>query len=170
MAQASGILGAQWRAGHSSLAWLIEADAEEEAFRQRRLGTGLAQFVDGRQQQLRHFLAMGVDVFQVAAQHVQRAAQGRQLTIALLAGTGGNVGGLLQHFLGQQLGAGQFDQVQGATHLLQVFHGLLQQAAIVPFGNELLETLFSLFDGGEQFVTHQAQGCRSSDHGSAEPL
>ena len=39
MAQASGILGAQWRAGHSSLAWLIETDAEEEAFRENRLGT-----------------------------------------------------------------------------------------------------------------------------------
>ncbi|MCY1556309.1 hypothetical protein D9M68_930470 [compost metagenome] len=43
-------------------------------------------------------------------------------------------------------------------------HRLLQQAAILAFGDELLEALFSLLHGGEQFVAHQPQRSDSGDH------
>ncbi|MCY1292733.1 hypothetical protein D9M70_419700 [compost metagenome] len=142
---------------HHVLARLVQAHAEEEAFRQGRLAAGLAQVVDRRQQQFGHFLAVQAEVFQVTAQHVQRIAQGRQLHVALFPGAGGNVGGLVQQFLGQQLGPGQLDQVEGAAHLVHGFHGLLQQAAVLPFGDEMLEALLGLFHGGEQLVAHQAQ-------------
>ncbi len=61
----------------------IQAGAEEEAFRQRRLPCGTAHFVDRRQEQLGDLLAIGLDVLQVAAQHVQGVAQGCQLAVAL---------------------------------------------------------------------------------------
>ncbi|MNY29158.1 hypothetical protein D3C86_1631850 [compost metagenome] len=100
---------------------------------------------------------MRLDVFQVAAQYMQRVAQRRELHIALLAGTGGNIGGLIEHFLSEQLGAGQLDQIERAADLMKTFHRLLQQAAVMPLGNEMLEARFGLRHGGEQFVTHQTE-------------
>ena len=97
---------------------------------------------------------------------MQGIAQGRQLDVAFLAGTGGNVGGLVEQLLGQQFGAGQFDQIERATHLVHGLHRLLQQAAVLTLGNEVLEALFRLFHGGEQFIAHETQRSDSSDHAS----
>src|SRR5690606_14325771 len=170
VAQAAGVGRAGRAVRQSGRPLLVKADTEEEALRQGWLSPGLTQVVDCRQQQLWHFLPTNVGVLQIAAQHIECIAQRSQLTVTLLTGTGGDIGGLLKHFLSQQLGTGKLDEIQGATHLLQIFHSLLQQAAVIPLGDKLFETLFGLFHGGEQLVTHLAQGCRSSDHQSAEPL
>jgi very-short-patch-repair endonuclease len=82
-------------------AGMIQPYAEEEALWQRLLSARLTQIVDRRQQQLGHLLAVGVDVFQIAAQHVQGIAERRQLHVAFLTGTGGNVCRLVEHFLSQ---------------------------------------------------------------------
>lgn len=148
---------------------LIETDAEEVAFRQGRLAGGQPHLVDDRQQQLGNFLAVVVDALQVAAQHEQRLAQRGQLTVALLAGTDRDVGGQQQGFLGQQLGAGQLDQLEDAADLLQVLDRLLQQADIESIGDELLEALLGLLDGGEQFVAHQTKGRGSGYHALLPP-
>ncbi|MCY1287886.1 hypothetical protein D9M70_369010 [compost metagenome] len=152
------------RLGGDRRARLVEPRAEEEAFRQWRLAAGLTQVVDRRQQQLRQFLAMAFDVLQVTAQHVQGVAQRGQLPVTLLAGAGRDVRGLLQDLLGQQFGTGQLDQAEGAAHLVQAFHRLLQGGAVVSLGDELLEILLSLFHGGEQLVAHQTQGRCSRNH------
>ena len=133
------------------------------------MSTRLAQVVDGRQQQFRHFLTVSVDDFQVAAQHMQGIADGRQLAIALTARPGGDIGGLLQHFLRQQFGACQLDQLEGAAHLLEVFDCLLQQAAVLALGNKMLKAQLGFIHGGEQLIAHQTKGCGSSNHWPSTP-
>ncbi|MCY1402763.1 hypothetical protein D9M71_179190 [compost metagenome] len=123
-----------------------------------------AQVVDRRQQQFGDFQALGFEVFQVAAQHIEGVAEGGELAVALLPCPGGNVGSQAQGFLRQQFGAHQFDQVQRAADLVQAFHGVLQQAAVLSLGNEMLEILFGLLHGGEQLVAHQTQGGKSCNH------
>jgi len=117
----------------------------------------LAQRVDGWKQQLGDFLAAGIDAFQITPQHVERVAQRGELHVAVLAGADRDVGSQLQYFLREQLGAGQLDEVECAAHLLEVLHGLLQQAAVVAIDDEMLEALLGFFHGGEQFVTYQTE-------------
>src|SRR5690606_6125029 len=107
---------------------------------------------------------MGVDAFQIAPQHMQRIAQRRQLYIALLTGTGGDIGSLVEYFLRQQLGTGQLDQIERTAHLMQGFHRLLQQTAVMPLGDEVLQALLGLLHGDEQLVAHQVQRCGSTYH------
>ena len=80
---------------------------------------------------------------------MQRITQGRQLRVTLLASTGWNIRGLIQHFLRQQLGACQLDQLERAANLLQILHRLLQQAAVHAFSNELLKAGLSLLHDRE---------------------
>ncbi len=136
---------------------MIETNTEEEAFRQRRLRAGLAQCTDRRQQQLRDFLAAGIDAFQVAAQHIERVAQRGQLPVAILARTDGNVGGQLEDFLGEQFGTGQFDQIERAADLFEVLDGLLQKTAVVAIDDEMLKALLGLFHSGEQLIPDQTE-------------
>ena len=77
--------------------------------------------------------------------------------IPLFASARRNIGGLLQDFLGQQLASSQLNQIQCSANLMQAFHGLLQQTAIVAIGDELLEAKLSFLDGGKQFITHQIE-------------
>ncbi|MCY1407147.1 hypothetical protein D9M71_224350 [compost metagenome] len=149
--------------------WLVQTHAEEVAFRQARLPRGLAQLVDDRQQQLGNFLAMDVDAFQVAAQHEQRLAQRGQLPVALLTGTGRDIGGQQEDLLGQQLGPRQLDQFENSANLLQVFNRLLQQTDIESIGDEQFQALLGLFDGREQLAAHQTKGCGSGYHALCPP-
>ncbi|MOA02488.1 hypothetical protein D3C78_1219410 [compost metagenome] len=112
---------------------------------------------------------MIVQPLEVAAQHEQRLAQRGQLTVALLAGASRNIGGQQENFLGQEFCTDQLDQLENAANLLQVLDRLLQQADIVPLGDELLETLFRLLDGGEQLAAHQPQGRGSTYHAPCAP-
>ncbi|MOA07614.1 hypothetical protein D3C78_1273210 [compost metagenome] len=112
---------------------------------------------------------MAVEPFEVTAQHEQRLAQRRQLAVSLLTGTGRDVGGQQQNLLGQQLGTGQLDQLEDAADLLQVLDRLLQQADVEPIGNEQLQAMFGLLDGGEQLAAHQTEGRGSSYHWLSPP-
>ncbi|MDH4762998.1 MULTISPECIES: hypothetical protein [Pseudomonas] len=85
-------------------------------------------------------------------------------------GAGRNVVGDLQRLMGEQLGASQLYQREGATNLADALDRALQQAAAVPFDNESLEMGFSFLDGREQLFADQAQSSCSGHHGALRLL
>src|SRR5690606_32936098 len=111
-----------------------------------------------------NFLAVRIQTFEIAAQDVQRIAQGRQLNVPFLSSTSRNVGSLIEHFLGEQFRTCKFDQIERAPHLLEAFNRLLQEGAVLPVGNEMLKTQLGLFHGGKTLVAYQIERCSSSGH------
>ena len=85
-------------------------------------------------------------------------------------GAGRDVVGNLQRLMGEQLGACQLDQRQGAANLADTLDRALQQAAAVPLDDESFKMGFSFLYGREQLFADQAQSSCSGHHSALRLL